>query len=131
MSVAASVLVTTAFVAFDVLAPLSIRCRNLLALSYFACGLAFAIAASFGMLLLSPPPNPQPTTNLLEALGKAFALVFSYLFVFGLFTTASFAIAVAHWRQQRAAKWLVLINVPGVLITAHVFVLIPILECCS
>ena len=97
LSVVAAVFVVAVYILLDVIALNSRRCRGLLAISYFACGLAYAVAASVGMLILFPLP-PRPTTDFadrLEAITEAVAVLFQYLLVFNLLTVVSFSIAVA------------------------------------
>jgi hypothetical protein len=105
-------------VALDGLCPSKRRCAGMLALSFFACGLAYAVAACFFGIVVHPSPALiQQSRTLLEAIALAFAIVFQYAGTIAICTVVSSLIALHRLRSNSHSKWLLLLNVPGILLT--------------
>jgi hypothetical protein len=125
--------VAATFVVLDALLPLQYRFAGFLGISYFTCGLAFAIAAGFWSLVffppMTPPKPPMPFwTGLYHLVSggvyrdflQEIAIVAHYTMTILCCTFISVVIALARLRRERAAKWLLLLNSPGLLFTAYV-----------
>lgn len=120
------------------------RYQGCLAFSYFACGLAFAIACSFILVLCFPPeyplqPRREPMTllesfayifsggfllDIGQALAQVLGTIIIYLFYFTVFTLLSFGTAIVGWRKHPSAKWLMLLNSPGMALISYLVVMI-------
>lgn len=117
--------VLLAVVALDGLCPPQWRCAGMLALSFFACGLAYAVAACFFGIVVHPPPAPLlQSRTLLEAIALAFAIVFQYAVTIAICTVISSLIALHCFRSSWHSKWLLLLNTPGILLTGWLCVVI-------
>lgn len=133
-SASAAALVVAVFVVLDLRQWPSKRCVGLLAVSYYACALALAVAASFVVLIwFSPaslPKSPLPFFDWLQgwvpAISEAIDFLVRYFLVFAILTLLSFSIAIGYWHKHVQAKWIVLLNVPGMLFISYAAVCITI-----
>ncbi len=129
LSATGGTFVAVMLVCIDAITPQKRRCLGALACSFFACGLAFAVATSFTLLLLFPPKSP-PTPGIdyfmaiSKAINDAISTAIAYLLTFSGLTALSFGTAIYSWRTRTAAKWLVLVNTPGMLLIVYVTLVI-------
>lgn len=87
-----------------------------LIISYFTTAISFAIAVSFVVLLVFHEPASEHSENLLIEIGLVIVVVALHFFSVGLLSAVGFVIAVVGWRKHPRAKWLTLLNIPGLLL---------------
>jgi hypothetical protein len=122
------------FIAVDVLFPSRWRCPGLLALSFFACGLAYAVATGFFVLEQYPPPaTPKPQLpfwaglyhlvsgqflrDIGDAIAAALAILIYYTMAVVACTVVSTLVALFTLGRHWQSKWILLLNAPGILLT--------------
>lgn len=125
--------VATLFLLIDAFAAPRFRTPGIVAISFFACGLAYSVATGFFILVQFPPPvPPKPplpfwsgiyylvSGGLLRdvgnAIAEAIALVFQYVSMIVTCTIISSSIATLTIRRRPHSKWLLLLNSPGILL---------------
>jgi hypothetical protein len=90
-------------------------------------------------MLFPPPTPPRPPlpffaavyyvvsggwlADIGKAIGEALNLIIGYFLTFAGLTLLSFVSALYCWRKRPAAKWLVLLNVPGMAFIGYVVVM--------
>lgn len=139
-SIAVSAFVASAFIVLDVYRRHSDNVW--LAISYFCCGLSWAIASMLLTLACWPEPTPprppmpflvaaayvvsgQWYSDFVAGLKSVIAAMMLYCFCFSLATVTSSAIAVFHFRKQ--AGWKILLaNTPGLLFVCYILTAIVI-----
>jgi len=129
------------FVAIDGFSPSRCRLQAMLATSFFACGLAYAVATGFIVLILKPPPvTPKPplpfwselyhlvSGGIIRDTGNAIAETIATVFQYGITiivcTMISSLIALFTFRRRKQSKWLLLLNSPWQLLSGWFCVVI-------
>lgn len=91
---------------------------NSVVCSYYAT--AFAVGALGCLVGVLFEPSPAPITaasidlkSAFEPLIRTFAVLAMYFTSFALFSSTAFAISLFSMRRSRLARWLLLINSPG------------------
>lgn len=135
--------VAAVFVLIDVFLPPRKRFVGALPVSFFSCGLAYAVASSFLILQVFPPSRP-PTPPLpfwsgllhlmtggfirdaLQELAAAMAVVAHYTLTVVSCTFVSTVIAMWSLKRNRKgkARYLLLLNFPGLLLTVWLVLVI-------
>jgi hypothetical protein len=107
-----------------------------LGISFFACALAYVVTIAFAVTqLYTPTASPKPpmpfwsflyqlvTGGLLRAIfqevGTAITTIVSYVMTIIACTFLSVTIAMLTLRRDRASKWLLLLNTPGILFSVY------------
>lgn len=118
-------LVLAIFVLLDATRPQDRRYRGSLAFSYFALAIAWGLVVAF-FLPASEPLRPPPVATsseevvnlddpLVEGLLKGVFQLAAYILAFVLFTLASSLLAIFDHLRGARAKWLLILNLPGLL----------------
>lgn len=123
----------------DKAAPVVARCSIVLAYYSFAFALSVAVCYALYEIIPeppTPPPKPLPFLSAVfhivsgqlfadigDAIGPAIAIVSAYFGLFALFSTISFTSSLLALRHFKSAKWLALINVPGVLLFGFIAII--------
>lgn len=125
--------VTTLFLLIDAFSGQHFRAPGIVGVSFFACGLAYAVASGFFVLLQFPPPvPPKPplpfwsgiyylvsgglVRDIGNAIAEGIALVFQYVSMIVVCTIISSSVALFTIRRRPHSKWLLLLNTPGILL---------------
>ena len=111
--------------------------RGWLGITYFACALAYVVAIGFVTLLLFPPTlPPKPplpfwaglyhlvsgdfVRDIAQEIVAAIVLISHYIMTVIVCTLVSTGVALVFVRRQRKARWLLLMNTPGILLSIYV-----------
>jgi hypothetical protein len=107
-----------------------------LGISYFACALAYVVTIAFAIMQLYPPTaSPKPPMpfwsflyqlvmggllrDIFQEVGTAITTIVSYVMTIIACTFLSTTIALLTLRRDRASKWLLLLNTPGILLSVY------------
>ena len=115
------------------------RMGRWLSVSYFLCALAYSVAVGFIVLQIYPPPvPPRPPLPFWSAVyhvvsggvlvdvgrqvGQFIKMIYDYAFTVVGCSMASGLIVAIQWKKQHAARYVLLLNSPGLLFSAYFLV---------
>ncbi|MBM4000517.1 MAG: hypothetical protein FJ297_13435 [Planctomycetes bacterium] len=127
-------MVAAAFVAIDV--KLKEHFRGRLGISYFACALSYVVLSGLVTILHFPPVPPlgprtpfgaRPADHwsdvFLREVWEELAFFLVTLYVYQIVAMAcafvSTTVALLCWRHNREAKWLLVMNIPGIILVLY------------
>lgn len=130
-------IVATLFLFIDAFATPRFRTPGLVAIAFFACGLAYSVATGLFLLSYFPPPvPPKPPLpfwsgiyylvsgglihDIATSIARGIALIFRYLTIIVACTVVSSSIALFTVRRRPHSKWLLLLNSPGILLCGYI-----------
>ncbi len=145
----AAIVVVTIFVLMDMWSSArddtaaSVVARCSIVVAYYSFAFAVCVAVCFALYEIIPepatPPKPLPFLatvfhivsgqlfrDIGDAIGRAIMLVQAYFGLFAVFSTISFTSSLFALRRFKSAKWLALLDLPGVMLFGY-FVAVEIL----